>query len=484
MSIDPFGQARPPSGRGAPEVYEAVSPVSGEILDCVRLWSAHEIGALVEGSNADLLDASAEDVFAFLARFREAISSSREELFQKTLLETGFVAADCREMVDGAIEYLRDFETHVRGDHRADRAVPHSYAARGGREMRIAQRPYHTVAALVPQNAALPLTITIIASALYAGSRLVLRPSLQCAATGSLLADLAARSEPPEGSIHILNSLAGEFVHAICDAAPIEMIHYIGSNRYALDVFNQAFAARKICLLDGQGNGMLYVDEGYPLDHAVQVITGGATRYNGETCTSVNGVLVHPRWFEEVREGVVAAFRSLRVGHPGAHGTRVGPLLSRRQAEELAALVSSGDNRRVLCGGGTDGAYFTPAVVEGVVEQEAIVCEGFFGPAIWIHPVEEAALLPWLQANRFPLSDTVLSHRVELIRGVASRSRAARICVNQDPSIESMFEPWGGYPASGLNIVSDWVDKYRQPYQLDGAAHHLAAVNAGSRVQR
>src|SRR6185503_3512949 len=245
-------------------------------------------------------------------------------------------------------------------------------------------RPYHTVAALVPQNAALPLTVTIIASALYAGSRLLLRPSLQCAATGSLLADLVSRSEPPEGSIHIVNALAEEFLQAICNTAPIEMIHYIGSNRYALDVFNRAFAARKICLLDGQGNGMLYVDDGYPIDRAVPLITSGATRYNGETCTSVNGVLVHPRRFEEVREGVVESFRSLRVGHPGEHQTRVGPLLSERQAEELASLLSSGNSRRVLCGGTNEGAYFKPTVVEGVDALEGIVCDGFFGPAIWI----------------------------------------------------------------------------------------------------
>jgi len=34
--------------------------------------------------------------------------------------------------------------------------------------------------------------------------------------------------------------------------------------------------------------------------------------------------------------------------------------------------------------------------------------------------------------------------------------------------VESMFEPWGGYPPSGLNPVSNWIEKYRQTYQIDG----------------
>ena len=51
-------------------------------------------------------------------------------------------------------------------------------------------------------------------------------------------------------------------------AEEIELIHYIGSNRHALSVFVEAFEAKKVCLLDGQGNGMLYVDAGFPLERA------------------------------------------------------------------------------------------------------------------------------------------------------------------------------------------------------------------------
>ena len=45
-----------------------------------------------------------------------------------------------------------------------------------------------------------------------------------------------------------------------------------------------------------------------------------------------------------------------------------------------------------------------------------------------------------------------------------------------------MFEPWGGYPPSGLNPVSIWIDKYRQAYQLDGRLRdiRLAGQDADS----
>jgi aldehyde dehydrogenase (NAD+) len=458
--------------------YESVSPVTGETLARVQLPSAAEIAALFDQTDPNPAPLPATEVFAFLGRFQKALTARREELLSRTLLETGFIAADCLEMIDGTIEFLRDFETHVSGDQSDERRVPHSYAGRRRREMRIARRPYHTVAALVPQNASLPLAVTIVASVLYAGSRLVLRPSLQCAHTSELLASLIRESDPPAGAVKVVTSLAKDFVGAACASRYAEIIHYIGSNQHALDVFTRAFEARKICLLDGQGNGFAYVDDGFPTAEAVRLLAAGATRFNGETCTSVNGVMVHPSRYPELREALVSAFQALRLGHPADPTVHVGPLLSRGQAEGLAATLHGRPPRRLLCGGLVEGAYFAPAVVEGVSLDDPVVTEGIFGPAVWVHPVAEKNLFDWLHGNRFPLSDAILSLRPDLIRRFACRSRAARICVNQDPSIESMFEPWGGYPPSGYNLVSDWVDKYRQPYQLDGTPIQLAELSS------
>ena len=142
-------------------------------------------------------------------------------------------------------------------------------------------------------------------------------------------------------------------------------------------------------------------------------------------------------------------------------------------------MLSAGGGR-VLAGGEIEGAYFRPAIVEGLGRDHPAVREGLYGPAVWIESVRWSEVPRWLGANRFPLSDAVLSARPEAIREFARLSRAPRVCVNADPSIESMFEPWGGYPPGGLNPVSPWVQKYRQNYQLDG--HHEEIASAARSV--
>jgi acyl-CoA reductase-like NAD-dependent aldehyde dehydrogenase len=237
-----------------------------------------------------------------------------------------------------------------------------------------------------------------------------------------------------------------------------------------------------MCLLDGQGNGWLYLDHSFPIDDAARLITTGATRFNGETCTSVNGVLVESSIYDSIKEAVIDSFKRLVVGHPLQTGVDVGPLFSHEQAAYLRSAITEPKTLRTLCGGDVEGAFFTPAVIEGVQRYDSIVREGLFGPMIWMERTSEDELVDWLKANRFPLSDTILTTNNHLVRQFARNSRAARICVNEDPSVESMFEPWGGYPPSGVNPVSVWVDKYRQTFQVDGRLREIMALPRDART--
>jgi acyl-CoA reductase-like NAD-dependent aldehyde dehydrogenase len=455
--------------------HDLVSPVTGEILESVRLATHDEIIAAARRLAERSCFPPPNEIFAFFGRLKNELQSRRQELIRVTIAETGFIVRDAEETVDAAIDFLGSFETYAEQQPQPEYIFHHSYSSESGRSMRLISRPYSLVAALVPQNASLTLGITIIASALYAGSRILLRPSLQTASTGILLAESVLASNPPEGRIDIVNSLASTFLEAACASEHVEVIHYIGSNRHAAAVLNETFAAGKLCLLDGQGNGILYVDETYPLETAARLITDAATRFNGATCTSVNGVLVEETMFRHFQASLVECFEALTVGDPFVAGTRVGPLFSEHQAQSLRSLLSE-EHVRTLAGGTVTGAYFRPAVVAGVRPEDPIVREGLFGPAVWMEPVRWSELPRWLRTNRFPLSDTVLSSRPDVIREFASVSRAPRVCVNADPSVESMFEPWGGYPPGSLNPVSPWVEKYRQRYQLDGRLKEIASA--------
>lgn len=465
------------------DAYQVISSVTNELVGEVCLASKAEIAGAISALDSSSPFPAEAEVFAFLERLKSQIELKREMFFEHTYLETGFIADDSNEIVDGAIEFLNDFKGYAEAMHSDEKIVPHSFSESTGRDMRITHRPYRCVAAVVPQNASLTLGLVIIASALFAGSRVVLRPSLQTGTTGALLAKAVSESQPPQSCISIVNCKAKDFLETCYESDQVDLVHYIGSNQYAMSVFAGAFSAGKTCLVDGQGNGMLYVDDTFPIDQAVQIVVHGATRYNGGTCTSINGVLVKNTIYEAFKEALVAAFSELHVGHPLEKNTQIGSLFSADQALRLKKNIDESVGARVLCGGVIQDAYFSPAVVEGVSLDSSIVREGLFGPALWIKAVTEKEMWCWLKANQFPLSDTILSINKDLIKSFTLNSKAARICINEDPSIESMFEPWGGYPPSGLNPVSSWIDKYRQSFQVDGKLENIMAVNTDDRAR-
>ncbi len=456
--------------------FDVISPVNNQLIERVKLTTKYQITKILRDIPDNGLSIPGNEILQFLRRLSKTFKQMKEEFFKRTWLETGFIAKDSMEMVESAIEYLNYFEGFAKESGSVEKIFPFSYELTNQRRMKITQRPLRCVAGIVPQNASLPLSVIIIASALYSGARVVIRPSLQCASTGELLAEAVKASRPPDSCVQVINCLANDFLDACYNSHCVDLIHYIGSNRYATSVLSDAFTHGKIALLDGQGNGMLYFDDTFPIDEGIDIIVKGATRFNGETCTSINGVLIKENIYEDVRRRLIDAFSKLKTGHPLDKDVEVGPLFSTKQAINLSNSIT-GTHARFSCGGKPNGAFFTPAVIEHASIKDPIVQEGFFGPVIWITKIKKDQLWKWVGGNRFPLSDTILSKDKELITTFARRSKAARICVNQDPSVESMFEPWGGYPPSGLNPVSAWVEKYKQPFQFDGLIEDVFDLN-------
>lgn len=458
--------------------FDVISPVDGKRLKTLRLLSCQGISNLLHRNPEFPKRSTQAEILGFLKRLCSKIKENRAKLIPMLVMETGYIRLDSEEIIDGSIDFLEQFEKGVSNGHNDRMSIPFSFGSDVNRKIHLATRPYHRVAAIIPQNASFGTTLIVLAAALYSGVKLVLRASLQSGVTNELLKNMIKESSPPEESVEFVSCLATDFLKACYESPSVDLIHYIGSNRYVSSVLNDSFNSGKTCLLDGQGNGLVYVDRSFPVDIAMKIITQGAVRYNGETCTSINGVLCHPDIYKSLRERLCDSLAALSLGHPMEAKTDVGPLFNSSQATHIEGLVRSGGGR-FITGGKIEGAYIRPGLVEGVETGQALVSEGFMGPVVWLARVKFTESDYWLKSNKYPLSDTILSTDSNQIKSFVSRSKSPRVCINVDPSLESMFEPWGGYPPSGLNPVSIWTQKYRQTFQIDGHVDFIKNLNLG-----
>lgn len=448
-------------GHGTPIEVCAVSGAA--IVQQTRMLSAHELDLLVHA--APPLSFDIAEVWAFAERLH-AILEEFEPLLRESLqLETGFIGRDCDELLQGTLQYVRGFkQVWEKSASLATESLRYHHGLQE-RRIRLVCVPWGTVAVILPQNAFLLVAVTALLNGLVTGNRVILRAPQQSARSAALLAAAIYRAEAPQRAASVVLAKARPFIEALCRSHEGVLIHYMGGSSHAPHILSDAFEAGKQVCIDGSGNCWVWIGADMPVDAAVDILTHGALRYNGQTCTSINGALIDPLIYLDVRETLAERWRSLRVGDPATE-VDVGPLFDQSQAEWCVRQTHNSGGR-IVCGGSHRSNMFEPTLVDQPDPASSLVREGLFGGGLWLAPGGRDDFVSLWRTNRYPLCAGVLSPSADAAWWSMRLPNTARLVLNGDPSVEYTFEPWGGYPSSGLNPVGVWHEKYQRIVSID-----------------
>src|SRR5262249_50294225 len=141
-------------------------------------------------------------------------------------------------------------------------------------------------------------------------------------------------------------------------------------------------ARKKHVTLELGGNAAVVIDSDADIDDAVKRCVFGGYNQSGQSCISVQRILVHREVYDAFRTKFVEAVRALVVGNPRDEKTFVGPLISSEDAERIGKSIQSAVKKgaRLLCGGSRAGKLVQPAVLENVPHDADASCEEIFGP--------------------------------------------------------------------------------------------------------
>lgn len=450
---------------GNGQFINEISPLDGTLIQKIPMIDSEETKELLRVAHPlDRLDG--EPLRLFCSRLHDELNALHESILEATKLETGFNRRDCEEVVQSCLEYVKGFP-----DYYASLTAPHptplGYTdTLGSRQIQQIEVPWGTIAVILPQSAFLFLAITCLLNALVTGNRVILRAPVQSARSAALLGLAIEYSKPPTGSVSIVMISARTFIATICESEEPILVHYLGSSAHAPDLIKTCFQAGKQVLIDGEGNTWVWVDENVPIDRACDILTEGALRYNGQTCTSINGAIIHPKIYRELSERLAARWNDISAGNPLEADVEVGPVLDEAQAEHCLRRIRE-SNATILAGCQCSGNVLIPTLAAEPLEESDLVSHGLFGPAMWIAPGDFDDFSARWRRNCYPLCAGVLTASNEFDQYLRRLPNLARLVVNADPSAEYMYEPWGGYPGTGTNTVSHWHQKYLRNVQVD-----------------
>lgn len=383
-----------------------------------------------------------------LAAVSSGISDAREDFARTIALEAGKPIKTARQEVERAIYTFKvaaEESTRISGEYLHLDTLP----ATAGRWGLVRRFPIGPIFAITPFNFPLNLVAHKLAPAIAAGCPIILKPAPQTPITALKLARVIREAGWPDGALSVL-PLSNEDAALLVADERIKLLTFTGSS-VGWDL--KSNAGKKRVLLELGGNAAVIVHSDADLAFAAERCVSGGFGYAGQSCISVQRILVEQSVCRDFTNLLVAGTRELKVGDPLDDATDVGPLIREsdaiRAAEWVAQAVQQGAT--LLCGGNRRGSLLEPTVLTHTRPEMLVNCREIFAPVVTVEPYANFDdALKAVNNSPFGLQAGLLTRDVQKILTAYNQLEVGGLIAGDVPTFRIDHMPYGGVKDSGL----------------------------------
>src|SRR5207247_1115150 len=173
--------------------------------------------------------------------------------------------------------------------------------------------PLGPVAGITPFNFPLNLVAHKVAPAIASGCPIILKPAPQTPLSSLLLADAVEQAGLPDGAFNVL-PLSNEDAGLLVTDDRIKLISFTGSAPVGWEIKRRA--GKQKVVLELGGNAAVIVHSDADLHYAAERCVSGGFGYAGQTCISVQRILVERPAFAKFRDLLLQGVSKLNIGDP------------------------------------------------------------------------------------------------------------------------------------------------------------------------
>ena len=311
--------------------------------------------------------------------------------------------------------------------------------------------PIGVVSAITPFNFPLNLVAHKVAPCLATGNTMVVKPALKTPLTALLLGEVLLAAGMPRGQVNFV-LCHNEHAARLATDERVAMVSFTGSPVVGWKL-KELSGKKKVCLELG-GNAGVIVHADADLDAVVPMIAIGGFANAGQSCISVQRIVVHGSIYEEFKERFIAHCRgNVRAGDPRDRLTVVGPMITADALAKTGALIASAvaAGGRIVLGGEVHGFCLEATVLEGVpFSHEACIGE-LFAPVVTLHRYDDFdEALRIVNESQFGLQAGVFTKDLHLAMRAYESLDVGAVLINQVPTWRVENMPYGGVKDSGF----------------------------------
>ncbi|NJC69985.1 aldehyde dehydrogenase family protein [Planosporangium thailandense] len=441
---------------GSDDVLEVVHPWDGRLAGRVSLATPEQVETAVAGAYAVRGAAAALPAHVradALTHVHKRLIERADEIARLITAESGKPLKWSRAEVNRAASVFRLASEEARrwsGELQRLDTDPGG----AGRVAMIQRVPRGPVLGVAPFNFPLNLVAHKIAPAIAVGAPIVLKPAPKTPLSALLLGELLAETDLSAGMVSVVvvpNERAADLV-----ADPrLPVVSFTGSGPVGWAIRDAV--PRKHVTLELGGNAAAVVCPDWSsdadLDWAASRIATFANYQAGQSCVSVQRVLVDRSVADRFLDRLVAAVRALRTGDPWDETTDVGPLIDLAAAERVEEWVREAvtAGATLLTGGMRDGATVAPTVLADVPVGVKLSCEEVFGPVLTVATVDGVTdAFAAVNDSRYGLQAGVFTHDLRVAFRAQVELEVGGVIVGDVPSYRGDQMPYGGVKESGV----------------------------------
>jgi acyl-CoA reductase-like NAD-dependent aldehyde dehydrogenase len=323
-------------------------------------------------------------------------------------------------------------------------------ASLGSRIGLLRRFPIGPVLGITPFNFPLNLVAHKVAPSLAVGAPIVVKPASATPMGALRLAELFAETDLPKGMYQVL-PVSSKVADGMARDDRFRKISFTGSAE--IGWYLKGLDPKKRVTLELGGNAGVIVHSDADLDHAAARIAFGGYYQAGQSCISVQRVLVQSEVYEDFAARLVKEVENLKVGDPMDPTVDVGPVIQPQEVDRIDAWVQEAVSQgaEILTGGKADSPFYSPTLLSHVKPDMKVCREEIFGPVVTISPYEtfEDALAS-VNDSRFGLQAGVFTNDINRAFEAHRTLEVGGVIINDQSAFRADQMPYGGSKESGF----------------------------------
>lgn len=424
-------------------VYAVTDPATAEVVATYPTSTDAEIQAAIDAAAKTgrtwARTTTVAERAALISRVADLYRERREQLADVIVREMG----KPRDQSLGEVDFSADIYQYY-ADNAEKFLADEEISLLGGDGSAVVKRgPVGVLLGIMPWNYPYYQVARFAGPNLIVGNTILLKHAPQCPESAELMQLLFLEAGLPQGAYVDIRATNEQIAEVIADPR-VAAVSLTGSERAGAAVAEVAGRNLKKCVLELGGSDPFIVLSTDDLDATVQAAVDARMENTGQCCNGAKRFIVADNLYDDF----LAKFTDKLL----AAADGIAPLSSELAADRLEQQVSQAveQGATLTAAGERRGAFYPPAVLTGVTEDNDAYHQELFGPVAIVYKVgseDEAVALA--NDTPFGLGSYVFTTDADQAARVADKIDAGMVFVNV-VGADGAELPFGGIKRSGF----------------------------------